>query len=245
VTLKNFTLKGTPQGHYYNGLRVGDGTVIPQVNSIVDGVQFLGAGPGNANFPPGETFSLVANHTDSIQILNCEVDGRDPVSGNRIGASGIGINTSTNPIVNNTSTHHSLCAHGIAYWRCTNGTSTGLVSQYNGTGASDPTAGNAVNMEQSAGTWTFTNLTAFADRASGNGGFHLSIMSDDGTAPSPGASVTVNGVTNDGGIFWVTIPNYGVSGELQTSVPTVVKGGTTLSMVRSGGNPSTNYLLTS
>jgi hypothetical protein len=94
--LSDFWLQGTPQGHLFNGIMVGQskpGTVVQ--NLLITGVD------GNAGSPPGETFGLNWwRGSDSI-TRNVEIDGyrwsgdsfASRVRGEQVGASPIGYNS--------------------------------------------------------------------------------------------------------------------------------------------------------
>jgi hypothetical protein len=65
------------------------------VDSYFVGLKFEGAGPGNWNAPPGETFSGINNYKDvRTRVLDCEMTGYNP-EGSRVGGSPIGGNNST------------------------------------------------------------------------------------------------------------------------------------------------------
>lgn len=254
---KNCQLQGTDQGHLYNGLRVGNGDVTPLNNVVVDGVFFNGCNPGDANAPPGETFAIDINHTNNMQILNCEFDGRHPVSRVPVCASPIGYNTSTNCYVADTYAHHSKTGMPT-FWRCTDIHTVNLRSEYNGT-ATGLLDAVGVNHEQCGGTILHENITLIINRAGGNSsGFHTMIYSNDGRAPN-GATVTFNGVTHDAGAdqngcMMVLIPGYtgtSTSTEYQRTLPTIIKNGVTLTprlpdtdpRGYDNGNPNAEYFV--
>lgn len=245
ILLKNFQLQGTPQGHYYNGLRMGNGDLHYLTGATIDGVFFSNTGPGYANFPPGETFQIDANWCDGLQILNCEVDGRDPATTSPASGAGIGLNQCINSYIQDTYVHHGYSSHGVAYWRCHNIQSLRLRSEFNGT-SNGNLYGNAVNHEQSDGTILHTALTAKpAYSTTGNRGFHLSFLNDDGTHTAA-TTITVNGIVHDAGpdqFGCVSLTNY------NNQPLTIIKNGVTLTRrdtAVSGynnGNPNAEYFL--
>lgn len=237
--LKNLQFKGTAQGHSYNGLRMGNGSVRYQTGCTIDTVKFLNAGPGYANYPPGETFQVDANWTDGLQIINCEVDGRDPSTGTPSSGAGIGFNACTNSLVQDSYVHHAGFSHGITWWRCSGVHTLRVRSEFNGTGSISTVGGAALNHEQVDGTVLHESLTAKAGyTTSANRGLHVHWLNNDGTHTAATA-FTVNGVTHDagpdpGGCFSV----YNWSG-----VPmTIIKNGVHLTSRTSGtGDPNTEY----
>lgn len=77
--LQCLTIRGTEQGHYYNGIRF-DGCDRP----VMRNVKMYGIAPGYKHFPPGETFGKNwFNGADGL-FENCFYDGR------KDGATGVG-----------------------------------------------------------------------------------------------------------------------------------------------------------
>ncbi|RIX26616.1 right-handed parallel beta-helix repeat-containing protein [Amnibacterium setariae] len=103
--LSGFTLRGTAQGHLYNGVRIGQAT-----NARVDDLRVVGI-PGNDDIPPGETFGINDWRTNGSVYSNIEVDGAG-----RVGASGFATNSSTNVTVRS-GRFHDMRANGTAFWQ--------------------------------------------------------------------------------------------------------------------------------
>lgn len=235
--LKNLTLKGTNQGHFYNGLRIGNGSVSPQTGNVVDNVLFWGCWPGNQNFPPGETFGVDTNHTDGCRIINCELDGRDPDTGNRTGASPIGFNTSTNCYVADTYAHHGRTGM-LTFWQCSNIHTVRYrcVSTASGSGVF---SGSGINHEQVSGEILHESPNLSIDRAGGNTGLHITIFND-ATNASP---FQITNITHDAGPEGTFSVGYYNGSNAQTTKPTVTKGGVTLTAAAggTGGSAATRY----
>lgn len=136
--LAGFTLRGTAQGHLYNGLRVGQAT-----NARVDDVT-VAAIPGNNDIPPGETFGINDWRTNGSVYTNIEVDG----SG-RVGGSGFATNSSTNVTVRH-GNFHDMRANGTAFWQTSGVTLDDVTVKNNVTG---------LNFERTTGTITVNDPT--------------------------------------------------------------------------------------
>jgi hypothetical protein len=229
-TLKNVQIKGTTQGHYYSGLQVGNGSVRYQTGVVIDGVYFNNAAPGAQAFgSPGQTTSLEAFYTDGLQILNCEIEGRDSTGANNCGAPFI-IRKSRNNYISNTYAHHSK-AGGCTWVECDDTHTSGLRSEFNGI-SRDPASGSAVVHNNCGGNILHENVTLkpnYNGLAGGNTGLHMEFWSY-----KANANVTVNGVTHDsgpgqGGCFAVYIFDYpGGRANTQSTDLTIVKEGVTL-----------------
>jgi hypothetical protein len=129
--LSGFTLRATQQGHLYNGLRIGQAT-----NARVHDVKVV-AVPGNASFPPGETFVLNDWRT------NGSVYDRITIDGGGVSAAGFGTNSSTNVTVNNSTFTGTAYSSGAAIWQTTNVTLNDVRIVNNRSG---------INFERSGGT---------------------------------------------------------------------------------------------
>lgn len=238
--LKNVQCKGTNQGHNYNWLRVGNGDIHYQTGCTIDGVYFNNANPGDQNGPPGETFAIDANWCDGLQILNCEMDGRDPSSGVPTSASPLGFNNCINSYVQDTYLHHAKTSMPT-WWRCKNIHTLRLRSEFNGTGAGLLT-GAGINHEQCDGTILHESVTLKPNyTGGGNHGLHFSFLNDDGTHTAA-TQITISGVTNDGGPDGSGI----VGGYNYNNQPiTIIKNGVTLTQRAggSGGDPNANWYL--
>lgn len=104
--LHDFTLKGTDQGHLYNGLRVHEATNARVTNVKVTGI------PGDNYMPPGETFGMEDYRGTNNVYENIEVDGQG------VGASGFGANISKNTTIRNGYFHDNPHSCAATFWRC-------------------------------------------------------------------------------------------------------------------------------
>jgi hypothetical protein len=224
--LKNLQIKGTPQGHYYGGVQfypdAGSGNYMSGI--VVDGVKFVNTSPGYANFPPGEVFQLEFNWCDAPQVLNCEMDGRDPATGTPISASPLGYNNCTNSYVQDTYCHDGVSSMPTWY-RCTGIHTVRLRSQLTGSGPGQY-AGSGINHEQCDGAILHESPTLQPGYGTTgiNGtrnALHFAWANDDGTHTGA-TSVSLTGVTHDAG------PD--TSGCFDPAGPTT-------------GNASANYLI--
>ena len=112
AVLRGFTLRATPQGHLYNGLRV------ERVKNLrADHVRVQGI-PGNEHQPPGETFGINDFKTTGSRWSHIRVDGKG------VGASGFGVNSSKDIRICDAVSKNNTVAMGFAFWqssgiRCT------------------------------------------------------------------------------------------------------------------------------
>lgn len=230
TVLRNFQLLGTPQGHPYNGIRVAGASGAVLTGILCQDVFFNGCWPGYANFPPGETFGFGTNWTNGAQLINCEFDGRDATARTPSCASPFGWNNSSNAYVQDVYAHHSKT--GMPTFYKTAGVHTvRLRSEFNGTG-SGVLSSAGINHEDVTGTVLHESPSLIINRAGGNSGLHVTLNSGVGN----NSAVTLTNVTHDagptGGCFSVEIDdNYvdptGLS-QTQTTLPTITKGGVTL-----------------
>ena len=167
ITLSNFTVEGTAQrpagsntGALYNGLVVANCPSPTLSNLLVRGI------PGNLNSPPGETFSINILGGSGASFYNVEVDGRDPLSGNKVAGCGVGINSTQNVTMFDCNFHDMGYSHGVSFWQSINATTYNLNSENNGVGRANGggggTSGTGINSERSR------NTVHFAPRLGGN-----------------------------------------------------------------------------
>lgn len=134
--LSNFWLQGTEQKHLYNGVMVGEskpGTTVS--NILITGV------PGDAGFPPGETFGLNWWRGSNSITRDIEVDGHrvtgntyaSRVTGAVVGASPIGYNNHDGAKLYNAHTHDSNVGMPT-FWQSNNAETWNLQSIRNATG---------------------------------------------------------------------------------------------------------------
>jgi len=110
--LSDFSLLGTSQGHLYNGLNI-----YCAVNAQVTDVKIKGI-PGDSSANPGETFSLNNYKSNATTVTRLEIDGTD-ANGTRIGASGVGVNSTLGFTISDSSIHDLQYGYGITCWDCT------------------------------------------------------------------------------------------------------------------------------
>jgi hypothetical protein len=229
TVFKNFQLKGTAQGHLYNGLRISGSSSNPVAGGTVDGVFHNGCNPGNASSQPGETFAFSTNHTDNVQVLNCLFDGRDVGAG--AGSSLIGHNSSTNTLITDTVCQYAWYGHGVTYWQCDGIHTVRLTSQFNGWGG---VGGHGINHENTGGTILHESPTLKIDLTHGHGK-HITVNNSSTFGYGNNPSVSLTSITHDAGpsnfngAFYFQIGDtYQGSTQTQTSFPTVTKAGVTL-----------------
>jgi predicted xylan-binding protein with Ca-dependent carbohydrate-binding module len=112
LVLQCFTLKGTPQGHLHNGL-----TFNAISNATISHLKLSGAGPGNKNSPPGETFAINDYRGTNNTYSNVEIDGAGT------GASAFAANSTAGGTWTDDYAHDNPYSAGIALWQMT-GTQT-------------------------------------------------------------------------------------------------------------------------
>ena len=106
--LSDFTLRGTDQGHLYNGLRVHQTADAKVTDVKVTSV------PGDFDSPPGETFGINDFRTHGSVYRDVEVDGA------KVGGAGFGTNNSSDVTVSGSSFHDSGYSHGATFWQTRN-----------------------------------------------------------------------------------------------------------------------------
>lgn len=245
--LKNLKVLGTPQGHYYGGVQfypdAGSGHYMSGI--VVDGVTFINAAPGNANFPPGETFQLELNWCSSPQVLNCEMDGTDPSTGTPTSASPLGFNNCTNSYVQDTNCHDGI-ASMPTWYRCSGIHTLRLRSYRTGSG-NGQYSGSGINHEQCDGTVLHESPTlqpgyGVAGTHGTRNALHLAWENDDGSHTAATTLTVTDAVTDNG-----PSGNTCLSINSVTTLPstTVTKSGVTLTPLAGGatGNPAANYIV--
>jgi hypothetical protein len=85
VHLADFAIRGTDQGHLYNGLMLHYAD-----NSLLQRMKITGI-PGDNNANPGETFGIGVYRSNNVTVDGTEIDGRNAF-GARDGSSLIGLN---------------------------------------------------------------------------------------------------------------------------------------------------------
>jgi hypothetical protein len=106
--LSGFTLRGTDQGHLYNGLRISRST-----NPRITDVRVLSI-PGDDDIPPGETFGINDYRTSGATYSKVEVDG----SG--ISGATFGTNNSNDVTVSDSFFHDAGHSNGATFWQTKN-----------------------------------------------------------------------------------------------------------------------------
>lgn len=104
LTVSGFTLRGTHQGHLYNGLRIDHAKRLDVHDVKVQGV------PGSSSSPPGETFGLNDYRTSGSVYTRVEVDG------DGVGGAGFGANVSTNVTIRDSYFHDNRYSMGATFW---------------------------------------------------------------------------------------------------------------------------------
>jgi len=187
AVLMNFSLLGTPQGHFYKGLKIASGA-----NAVVDGLYLRGANPGDRNTPPGETFGLAFYRTSGSILRNTEIDGRDP-SGVRVSASPLGWTRCRDITISKVYAHHSRAAT-VTFYECVNVTTIDLRSEYNGSGPGGR-SGSGINHENVTGQIRHIRPHLVIDRAGGNTGSHINLQN----GKTDVSDIVLTDVVNDAG----------------------------------------------
>lgn len=100
-------IKGTTQGHLYNGLRFDGNTNVTLTNSKISNI------PGNAGSPPGETFGVNFQNTAGTLIVKNVTGDGGGVSAAMLGSNG---NTAKATVTNLYTFNHPYSA-GWASWQ--------------------------------------------------------------------------------------------------------------------------------
>lgn len=155
-TISHLTLRGTEQGHLYNGLRLQQ-TVDARVQDVtVTGV------PGSGRENPAETFGINDNQGLRTSYQDVTVDGQG------VGASGLAFNSSSAVSVTDSTFTNNPYSAGITFWQTGGGiTLTNVHSTANRTG---------LNFERTTGAVTIANPVFAKD------GVDLHLGSDSGSA---------------------------------------------------------------
>ena len=227
ITIAQFRVQGTSQrvggtgtNYTYNGLRTNN-CVGPVLTDLwVKGI------PGFLNSPPGETFGINIYRGSGAILTRVETDGRDldgsiqGIAGAKIGAAGIGLNTTSNTSLTDCWTHHTGFSHGLAIYQSPDTTTTRHRAEYcgtgNGSGATGGTVGVGLNCEQSnrsihhSPTLGFNTLAQMRYYGTTSGSF-----AGDTTGH------TIDGlVLSDGGSLTIRIDNAQTSHPTLTTSPT-------------------------
>lgn len=186
VTVQDFTLNGTPQGHLYNGFWLYYAAGAQASDILITGV------PGNSDSPPGETFPFATYNSPNAVLSNIEVDGRDwstGVAGAKVSASNMGINNSNGVSLTSINTHHTGYGHGIAFYESSNLTVTSVTSTDNDK--------NGMNFEEAGGTINIYQPTLLR-----NSGSHLCFNASTSKTPG-GAIVNIYDAVFDGPLLTI------------------------------------------
>ena len=142
--LTGFTVRATAQGQLYNGLRV------DRVRDLRAGhIKVVGI-PGNAFAPPGETFGINDYRTVGAHWSHVVVDGEG------VGASGFGVNSSTDITLCAVTARNNAAAMGFAFWQTKGIRLVDCVAVHNGF--------SGFNFERTSGTVTLVRPVAHGNR---------------------------------------------------------------------------------
>ena len=226
--LAMLTLEGTEQGHYYNGAQ------FYKCSGKLDtrGLRLVGASPGFANAPPGETFGLNIYLSHGMVPTDLEIDGRNR-AGVRVSASPIGFNSSNDAGIERAHLHHGV-AGMPTNWQGRNFYTKDVWSHSPATGSGGK-SGHGINHERVTGLVEHTRLNVDLDLAA-NGGTtansaraHSSLCNDqavlDVTMIDPTWTPTEPGWA---GCFAFWRPATYISVPNKASIPKVVIGGVAL-----------------
>lgn len=150
--ISGFTLTGTAQGHMYGGLMVAKAT-----NARVSDVR-IATIPGNANYPPGETFAVNDYATSGSVYTRIAIDGGG------VSATDFAINSSSNLTINSSSFVGTKYSHGLTSWQAKNITLNDVTLKNNQSGG---------NFERTTGTITINRPVL-----SNNGRYDFQFMTD-------------------------------------------------------------------
>jgi len=192
VTLSGFTLRGTDQGHLYNGLVLydaADGSTMTDCR--VAGI------PGKDSVPPGETFGINVYRSNKLTLTRVEVDGRRPEDGTRVAAANVGINYSNDFAMSDCSTHHTAYSHGVTCYQARNVTLNRV--------RAEDCAAIGLNFERVSGVVNINGCTILRC-----GWTHVTVDSDQASA-----KVTITDPIFDGPKLRVTVHANGYAGNPQ------------------------------
>ena len=136
--LSGFWLKGTSQGHLYNGIKISRGTYASISNVRITGV------PGAGYNPPQETATINDQNGSHDSFSGITEDGQN------LAALGFASNSASNVTVSNSSFVNNKYSAGAAFWQTSNVTLKNVTSKYNRTG---------LNFERCSGTITISSPT--------------------------------------------------------------------------------------
>jgi hypothetical protein len=134
-----FTLRGTDQGHLYNGLRISRSS-----GARISDLRVLSI-PGNDDIPPGETFGINDFRTSGSSYTGVEVDG----SG--ISGAAFGTNSSSDVSIRSSNFHDAGHSNGATFWQTRNVTVRDTTSVRN--------KDAAFNFERVSGTVVLDHVT--------------------------------------------------------------------------------------
>lgn len=195
--VSGFTLRGTDQGHLYNGLRISRST-----GARISDVRVVSI-PGDDDIPPGETFGINDYRTSGSHYSHVEVDGS--------GVSGatFGTNNSKDVVVDDSSFHDAGHSNGATFWQTRNVTVRDTTSVDN--------KDAAFNFERVSGTVLLDHVTMHGNRLA-----DLRINSDKASA----VYRIVDPVLDGGKLTIVMTPKYMGSRNVQrkSDVHVIVHG---------------------
>jgi len=225
IEFRNFSLIGTEQGHYYNGLKV-----AYCEDAIIDNLYLKGAAPGWAGVPPGETFGISVFRSPRTTLSNCEIDGRHPDTNEPICASPFGWNSTTDAIVNNVYCHDS--GWGMpTFWDTITIHTTDLRSEYHASGA-PKLNGVGVNHENVGGEIRHVRPKIICNSRTGNVGMHMTLQNGVADATDVQIIEPTFDPGHTAGCFSIMISDNYIDPQgrtqKQVTMPTVIKNGITL-----------------
>jgi hypothetical protein len=103
--LRGFTVRGTAQGHLYNGLRIDRVRGLRASHLRVEHI------PGDDSAPPGETFGVNDYRTIGSRWSHVVVDG------DGVGASGFAVNGSRDLVACDVTSRDNPSGMGFAFWQ--------------------------------------------------------------------------------------------------------------------------------
>lgn len=109
-TYRNFQVRGTDQGHIFNGMQ----SFNTPSNGLVKNVSIFGW-EGDAGAPPGETYALGMNGGTGHLLEDMEVDGRRTLGGQVFGAMGLTFQSNAGNLFNRCNLHHMRAAGAVFY----------------------------------------------------------------------------------------------------------------------------------
>lgn len=192
VSLSGFTLRGTDQGHLYNGFMfydAADGSTMTDCR--VHGI------PGRDSVPPGETFGINVYRSNRVTLTRVEVDGRRPEDGTRVGAANVGVNYSSDFTMTDCYSHHTAYSHGVTCYEVKNVTLNRV--------RAEDCAAIGLNLERVSGVVNINGSTMLRC-----GWSHITVDSDRASA-----KVTITDPIFDGPKLRVTVHASGYAGNPQ------------------------------